>query len=122
MNKLSGADVRRLLNLFFLKVGFKVCLFSRVADHRPCRFRECTNLTSSWDCSCADCSLGLLLETIIEPLPAETLAPSLARQRRYAIIDRERLLNGVTRWSASKQRDHSQLNSRFVNSQFHCFV
>jgi hypothetical protein len=23
MNKLSGADVRRLLNLFFLKVGFK---------------------------------------------------------------------------------------------------
>src|ERR1700721_516359 len=36
MKKLSGADVRRLLNLFFLKVGFKSCLFSRVRDHRPC--------------------------------------------------------------------------------------
>ena len=31
MNKLSGADVRRLLNRLFLKARFKVRLFARVA-------------------------------------------------------------------------------------------
>ena len=36
MNKLSGANVGRLLNLPFLKPRFKVCLFARVADNLPC--------------------------------------------------------------------------------------
>jgi len=44
MYKLSGADVRRLLNRLFIKAGFKVCLFSRVANHRPCLRLHCLRL------------------------------------------------------------------------------
>ena len=36
MNKISGANVRRLLNFFLLKAGLKVGLFARVGNHRPC--------------------------------------------------------------------------------------
>jgi hypothetical protein len=36
MNKISDANVRRLLNRLFLKAGFEVCLFARVGNHRPC--------------------------------------------------------------------------------------
>jgi hypothetical protein len=35
MNKLSGADVRRFLNLLPVKTRLKVRLFARVGDHRP---------------------------------------------------------------------------------------
>src|ERR1017187_3008728 len=97
MNKLSCANVRRLLNLLFLKPGFKGRLFARVGDHRPClrlhlvrlacwgfkkflnisipcfacqsqlssmakfQFRDCAQMTSSWDYSWADCGLALVL-------------------------------------------------------------
>ena len=41
MNELSGANVGRLLDLPFLKAGFKVCLFARVGDNLPClRFHD----------------------------------------------------------------------------------
>jgi hypothetical protein len=36
MNKLAGADVRRLLDLFLLKARLKVRLFAAIGDHRPC--------------------------------------------------------------------------------------
>ena len=36
MNEISGANVRRFLNLLLVKARHKVCLFSCVGDHRPC--------------------------------------------------------------------------------------
>jgi hypothetical protein len=39
MNKVSGANVRRLLNLFLLKARFKGCFFACVGDYPP-RFDE----------------------------------------------------------------------------------
>jgi len=41
MNKLSGADVRRLSNLPFLKARLKVCLFACVGNHFPCFRLHC---------------------------------------------------------------------------------
>jgi len=35
VNKLAGADVRRLLNFLFFKARFKLCLFARIGDNRP---------------------------------------------------------------------------------------
>ena len=36
MNKLAGADVRRLLDLFLLKARLKVRVFAAIGHHRPC--------------------------------------------------------------------------------------
>ena len=41
MSKISGANVRRLLELFFLKSRLKVCSFALVRDHRPCFYLHC---------------------------------------------------------------------------------
>jgi hypothetical protein len=41
MNKLSGADVRWLLNCFFFKARFKVRLFACVGNHLPCFRLHC---------------------------------------------------------------------------------
>src|SRR5580700_3846087 len=46
MNKLAGANVRRLLNRLFLKARFKVCLFTRVGNHRPILRLHCSCLAS----------------------------------------------------------------------------
>jgi len=35
VNKLAGADVRRVLNFLFFKARFKLCLFARIGDNRP---------------------------------------------------------------------------------------
>jgi hypothetical protein len=35
MNKVSGANVRRLLNLFLFKARLKGCFLARVGDHLP---------------------------------------------------------------------------------------
>jgi hypothetical protein len=43
MNKVSGANVRRLLNLCLLKAGLKGCFFARVGDYLPC---FCLHLSS----------------------------------------------------------------------------
>jgi hypothetical protein len=45
MNKLSGANVLRLLNLFLVISRFKVCLFARIGHHRPCLRLHCLCLT-----------------------------------------------------------------------------
>ena len=44
MSELSGGNVCRLLNLFFLKAGFKVRLFARIGDHRPRLRLHCLRL------------------------------------------------------------------------------
>ena len=44
VNKLFGADVRRLLNLLLLKSRLKVCLFPRVGNHRPRLRLHCLRL------------------------------------------------------------------------------
>ena len=36
MGKLPGGNMRRLFNRLFLKARFKICLFARVGDDRPC--------------------------------------------------------------------------------------
>jgi len=41
MNKVSGADMRRLSKLPFLKARLKVCLFARVGYHLPCLRLHC---------------------------------------------------------------------------------
>ena len=49
VNKLSGGNVCRLLNFFFLKAGFKVRLFARVGDHRPRLRLHCLRLRLNVD-------------------------------------------------------------------------
>lgn len=36
MDELLRTDVRGTLNLFFFQAGFKVCVFARIGNHRPC--------------------------------------------------------------------------------------
>jgi hypothetical protein len=41
VNKFSSADVRRFLNLDFLKASRKVRLFARIGNYRPCLGLHC---------------------------------------------------------------------------------
>jgi hypothetical protein len=44
MSKVSGANVRRLLNLFLLNAGLKVCFFARIPDCLSCPRLHCLHL------------------------------------------------------------------------------